>query len=79
MRIVVRDHHRNVMVKMAGVIYADAEAARCVWGTGFHWYGEDHFDHVQQVHDKRPGNQRLFTEDCQEGGPHNGSWDLGER
>ena len=32
------------------VIYSDAEAAKYIWGTGFHWYGEDHFDHVQLVH-----------------------------
>ena len=50
-----------------------------MWGTGFHWYGEDHFDHVQQVHDAWPDKQLLFTEGCQEGGPHHGSWDLGER
>jgi glucosylceramidase len=50
-----------------------------VWGTGFHWYGEDHFDHVQQVHDAWPDKQLLFTEGCQEGGPHHGSWELGER
>jgi glucosylceramidase len=31
------------------------------------------------VHDAWPDKQLLFTEGCQEGGPHNGSWDLGER
>ena len=48
-------------------------------GTGFHWYGENHFDHVQLVHDAWPDKQLLFTEGCQEGGPHHGSWELGER
>ena len=78
-RIVIWDHNRDVMVERASVIYADAEAARYVWGTGFHWYGEDHFDHVQLVHDAWPDKQLLFTEGCQEGGPHIGSWALGER
>jgi glucosylceramidase len=78
-RIVVWDHNRDLMVDRAAVIYGDAEAARYVWGTGFHWYGEDHFDHVQLVHDAWPAKQLLFTEGCQEGGPHHGSWDLGER
>ncbi|MBA4176141.1 MAG: glucosylceramidase [Leptothrix sp. (in: Bacteria)] len=78
-RIVVWDHNRDVMVERASVIYGDAEAARYIWGTGFHWYGEDHFDHVQLVHDAWPDKQLLFTEGCQEGGPHHGSWDLGER
>ena len=78
-RIVVWDHNRDHMVERASVILGDAEAARYVWGTGFHWYGEDHFDHVQLVHDAWPDKQLLFTEGCQEGGPHHGSWDLGER
>ncbi len=78
-RIVVWDHNRDVMVERASVILGDPEAAKYVWGTGFHWYGEDHFDHVQLVHDAWPDKQLLFTEGCQEGGPHHGSWDLGER
>jgi glucosylceramidase len=78
-RIVIWDHNRDWMVERAGVVYADPEAARYVWGTGFHWYGEDHFDHVQLVHDAWPDKALLFTEGCQEGGPHHGSWDLGER
>jgi glucosylceramidase len=78
-RIVIWDHNRDLMVERANVVYSDPAAARYVWGTGFHWYGEDHFDHVQQVHDAWPDKQLLFTEGCQEGGPHHGSWDLGER
>ena len=78
-RIVVWDHNRDHMVERASVVYADPQAARYVWGTGFHWYGENHFDHVQLVHDAWPDKQLLFTEGCQEGGPHHGSWDLGER
>jgi glucosylceramidase len=78
-RIVIWDHNRDLMVERASVVYSDAAAARYVWGTGFHWYGADHFEHVQQVHDAWPDKQLLFTEGCHEGGPHHGSWDLGER
>jgi glucosylceramidase len=78
-KIVIWDHNRDLMVERANTVYSDPAAARYVWGTGFHWYGEDHFDHVQQVHDAWPGKQLLFTEGCQEGGPHHGSWELGER
>jgi glucosylceramidase len=78
-KIVVWDHNRDLIVERASVIYADAEAAKYVWGTGFHWYGESHFDHLQLVHDAWPDKHLLFTEGCQEGGPHHGSWDLGER
>jgi glucosylceramidase len=78
-KIVVWDHNRDLMVERASVVYADAEAAKYVWGTGFHWYGADHFDHVQLVHDAWPDKALLFTEGCQEGGPHVGSWEVGER
>ena len=81
-KIVVWDHNRDVMVERASVMYSDAEAAKYVWGTGFHWYGQDHFDHLQLVHDAWPDKHLLFTEGCQEGGPHIGaheSWDVGER
>jgi glucosylceramidase len=78
-KIVVWDHNRNHLVERASVIYGDAEAASYVWGAGFHWYGENHFEQVQLAHDAWPDKQLLFTEGCQEGGPHHGSWDLGER
>jgi glucosylceramidase len=77
--IVIWDHNRDLMVERASTVYNDAEAAKYVWGTGFHWYGEDHFDHVQLLHDAWPDKQLLFTEGCQEGGPHLGAWALGER
>jgi glucosylceramidase len=78
-RIVVWDHNRDAMVERASIIYGDAEAAKYVWGTGFHWYVEDHFEHVQLVHDAWPDKQLLFTEGCQEGGPHWGRWEVAER
>ena len=78
-KIVIWDHNRDGMVERASVVYGDAEAAKYVWGTGFHWYGADHFDHVQLVHDAWPDKALLFTEGCQEGGPHVGSWEVGER
>ena len=78
-KIVVWDHNRDAMVERASVIYGDAQAAKYVWGTGFHWYGEDHFDHLQLVHDAWPDKALLFTEGCQEGGAHEGSWEVGER
>ena len=78
-RIVIWDHNRDLMVERASVVYNDTAAAKYVWGTGFHWYGEDHFDHVQLLHDAWPDKKLLFTEGCQEGGPHLGSWELGER
>jgi glucosylceramidase len=77
--IVLWDHNRDLMVARASVAYSDPQAAHYIWGTGFHWYGDDQFDHVQRTHDAWPDKQLLFTEGCQEGGAHLGSWALGER
>ena len=78
-KIIIWDHNRDVMVERARTVLSDPGAAKYVWGTGFHWYCGDHFNNVQKVHDEFPDKQLIFTEGCQEGGPHIGSWDLGER
>jgi glucosylceramidase len=78
-RLLVWDHNRDQMVQRASVIYGDPAASRYVWGMGFHWYGEDHFEQVAQVREAWPDKHLVFTEGCQEGGPHHGSWALGER
>ncbi len=78
-KIVVWDHNRDLMVQRASTVYSDLAASKYVWGAGFHWYGEDHFDHVQLLHDAWPDKHLLFTEGCQEGGSHRHSWALGER
>ena len=78
-KIIIWDHNRDVMVERARTVLSDPDAAKYVWGTGFHWYCGDHFNNVQKVHDEFPDKQLIFTEGCQEGGPHIGSWDLGER
>jgi len=78
-KLIIWDHNRDIMVERARTVLNDPEAAKYVWGTGFHWYNGDHFDAVQQVHDEFPDKELIFTEGCQENGPHIGSWDLGER
>jgi glucosylceramidase len=78
-KVIVWDHNRDRLVERAGVVYSDAAASRYVWGAGFHWYGEDHFEQVQLTHDAWPDKHLIFTEGCQEGGPHTGEWALAER
>ena len=78
-KLVIWDHNRDIMVERSRTVLSDPDAAQYVWGTGFHWYNGDHFDEVQKVHDEFPDKELIFTEGCQEGGPHIGSWDLGER
>jgi len=78
-KVIIWDHNRDIMVERARTVLNDPEAEKYVWGTGFHWYNGDCFDAVQQVHDEFPDKKLIFTEGCQENGPHTGSWDLGER
>jgi glucosylceramidase len=78
-RLMIWDHNRDRMFERAKAVYDDPAAAKFVWGTAFHWYCGDNFDNVQAVHDAWPDKKLLFSEGCQEGGPHLGSWDVGER
>ena len=78
-RILVWDHNREYIYSRVKPIYDDPEAAKYVWGAAFHWYGGDHFDSVQFVHEAYPDKKLLFTEGCQESGAHHWSWNLGER
>ena len=77
--IIIWDHNRDLMLDRAKIILNDLNAAKYIWGTGFHWYNGDHFENVQKVHDEFPNKHLIFTEGTQEGGPHIGSWKLGER
>ena len=78
-KIIIWDHNRGHLFENAKVSYDDLEAAKYIWGAGFHWYVSDAFDNVQRVHDAWPDKKLIFTEGCQEGGPHHGSWLTGER
>jgi glucosylceramidase len=78
-RLLVFDHNRDHMLDHARIIFDDPLAAQYVWGTAFHWYVGDWFDNVQKLHDAYPEKRLLFTEGCQEGGPHLGDWSPGER
>ncbi len=78
-KILIWDHNRDVMVQRAKRILEDSEAAKYVWGTGFHWYVSEAFENVGKVHDLYPDKHLLFTEGCQEGGVQLGEWFTGER
>jgi glucosylceramidase len=78
-KVIVWDHNRDRLFERAKAVLDDPKAAHYVWGVGFHWYCGDHFDNVQLTHDAYPDKHLIFTEGCQEGGPHLGSWETGER
>lgn len=77
--ILVWDHNRDVMVERASHIYKDPVGYQYAWGTAFHWYDNEQFDEVKKLHDKYPEKHLIFTEGCQEGGPHFGDYAVAER
>ncbi|RPE00861.1 glycosyl hydrolase [Aureibaculum marinum] len=69
--IVIWDHNRDLITQRANVILSDPEAAKYVWGTGFHWYetwtgGDPMFDNLKAVNEAFPDKKLLFTEGCNE-------------
>ena len=78
-KIIIWDHNKDLLIERIRPSYDDPEANKYIWGAGFHWYGPEKFDNLQLAHDAWPDKKLVFTEGCQEGGPHIGSWDLGER
>lgn len=78
-KVIIWDHNRDRLFERAKIAFDDPQAAKYIWGAGFHWYVNDCFENVQRVHDAWPDKKLLFTEGCQEGGPHHGSWMTGER
>lgn len=77
--ILVWDHNRDILLDRTIPIFSDPEAAKYIWGTGIHWYVSEAFENVGKLHELFPDKHVLFTEGCQEGGVHLGSWMTGER
>jgi glucosylceramidase len=68
------------MYQRAAVPLDDPEAAKFIWGVGFHWYVGDNFENVRRVKEAYPNTHLLFTEGCH--GPFDFSkinqWQWGE-
>ena len=77
--ILIWDHNRDIMVERAQVVYDDKEASSYVWGTAFHWYDNEQFKNVLKHKQLFPDKHLLFTEGCQENGPHFNEYQVGER
>lgn len=68
-KLIAWDHNRDLVYQRANTILSDPEAAKYVWGIGYHWY-EDWtgsgmlFDNVKLVQQKFPEKQLILTEAC---------------
>lgn len=63
-KLIVWDHNRDLIFHRASTILDDPEAARYVWGIGFHWYEGGLYDNVDLVNDSYPQFNLIFTEAC---------------
>ena len=63
-KLIVWDHNRDLLYQRASTVLNDPEAAKYVWGVGFHWYMQDAFDNVKRVHEAFPHANLIFTEGC---------------
>ncbi|ATC63555.1 glycosyl hydrolase [Nibricoccus aquaticus] len=63
-KIVIWDHNRTWIFQRAQAALNDPEAAKYIWGVGFHWYSDDAFDNVRLVKETYPQTHLLFTEGC---------------
>ena len=84
-KIIAWDHNRDLIFQRVSTILSDAEAAKYVWGIGYHWYepwsgGDQMFDNVRLVHETFPDKKLLFTEGTADSfKPQEiSSWRLGE-
>jgi len=85
-KIIGWDHNRDLLFQRASTLLDDADAAKYLWGIGFHWYeswsgGEPTFDNLKLVHEAFPNTNLLFTEGCKEAFDLTkvADWKLGEK
>ncbi len=70
-KLIAWDHNRDLIYQRASTVLDDPEAAKYVWGIGFHWYeswtgGGKIFDNVRRVYETYPNTNLVFTEGCAE-------------
>lgn len=63
-KLMIWDHNRGLLYQRASTVLSDADAARYVWGTAYHWYVGDEFRNVGMVHDAFPNKAVFFSEGC---------------
>lgn len=85
-KLIAWDHNRDLIYQRASTILSDPEAAKYVWGIGFHWYetwtkSQMLFQNLNRVKEAFPDKELIFTEGCKEKFDLDSvnNWSLGER
>lgn len=85
-KIIAWDHNRDLIYQRTQTYLDDPDAAKYIWGIGFHWYedwsgGDQMFDNVRRVYEAFPDKPLLFTEGTPasfDSSRYN-DWKMGER
>ncbi len=84
-KLLAWDHNRDLIYQTASTILNDKEAAKYIWGIGYHWYetwtgSAMMFDNVRRVAETFPDKKLMFTEGCTDRFDANriNEWALGE-
>lgn len=85
-KVIIWDHNRDLMYERASVALRDKEAAKYIWGVGFHWYETwsgtgMNFNNLKVTQEAFPDKNLIFTEGCAEGfnKARINAWELGEK
>jgi len=85
-KLIAWDHNRDLMYQRASVVLGDPDAAKYIWGFGFHWYetwtgSGMEFENLKRVKEAFPEKELIFTEGCKEKFElaKVTDWSLGER
>jgi len=85
-KLICWDHNRDLIYQRATTLLSDPEAAKYIWGIGFHWYetwtgSAQQFENLKRVNEAFPDKNLIFTEGCVEKFSLNrvNEWALGER
>lgn len=84
-KLIAWDHNRDLMYHRASTILNDPDAAKFVWGIGYHWYetwtgGSMQFNNERMVQETYPDKHLIFTEGCADSFNKDSmnNWRLGE-
>ncbi len=85
-KLIAWDHNRDLIYQRASTILDDPEAAKFVWGIGYHWYetwtgSSMQFDNLQRTKESFPNKNIMLTEACIEKFKFEeiNDWRLGEK
>ena len=85
-KLIAWDHNRDLIYQRASILLGDPEAAKYIWGIGFHWYetwtgSGMQFENLKRVSEAFPDKNLVFTEGCVEkfNMERVNDWSLGEK